>query len=147
MPTMIDGKQATYDGVSGLAPTPAQAAAIEAMLFDFDDMATLGDIDFMTFPIGGGGIPPIIENGTGSQTDTGNAREVDFDDPFEAAFGAPRGGPYFLDPWGGVYSLGAASACASADTMLEDFWKWIKRPDFDWTHCEFQEEVDAAKAK
>ncbi len=43
-PTIIDGTQATYDGVSGGHMTRAQYLAIEAMLNDYDDNNSLGQI-------------------------------------------------------------------------------------------------------
>lgn len=43
-PTIIDGTQATYDGVSGGLMTYAQYLAIEAKLNDFDDNTSLGQI-------------------------------------------------------------------------------------------------------
>ena len=43
-PTIIDGTLATYDGVSGGHMTMAQYLAIEAMLNDYDDNSSLGQI-------------------------------------------------------------------------------------------------------
>lgn len=43
-PTIIDGTKATYDGVNGGLMTLAQLLAIEAMIHDYDDDTTLGQI-------------------------------------------------------------------------------------------------------
>jgi filamentous hemagglutinin family protein len=43
-PTIIDGTQATYDGVFGGLMTPEQLRAIEDMILDYDDDRSLGQI-------------------------------------------------------------------------------------------------------
>lgn len=53
-PTIIDGTLATYDGVFGGLMTAAQLSAIEAMINDYDDDHTLGQI----FP----GFSPLDDN-------------------------------------------------------------------------------------